>query len=308
MTATLSLTAPAGAPTLQSARRLPRSIGDSPNALLYVSISTTATVSFTTTPSFTFTFPGSATPPPGTYYVAIDDPTNASGWQLFEGPATTFLGLGSNTADTVLLSPNATSFTFAGNQTYLFVLFWTAVPLPTPTASPSPTPSLTPTPTAAPTSSPTAGPTPTPPPPSPSPSPPTPSPSPSTPAPTPTPTATPAIALLASTPCTNASNCLQFQVTPPTAMFEVFTASEPGYAGTFTATNWSCTLGNGNTTAHVATLENTTASAGSPGGAATFTVAATDVGSCTVTISDSKSPANSALMTIQVASVSFGFQ
>lgn len=274
---TLSANEPSGTPVLSSAQRLARSVGGSPTGLLYATITSNATVSFATTPSFTFTLSSGASQPIGPTYVALD---SGNGWQFLLGPGTTQLPLGGS-SESFSFTAAATSFTLVQGVTYVFAFYSTAA-TPAPTASPSPTP--TPSPTASPT--------------------PTPSP---TPSPSPTPTPLPGVQLSASTPCTSGPTCLQFQV-EGSPVVGTFTASEFGYAGTFTASDLSCTVGSGNTTGSVASLQNATATPGSAGGPATFGVIGTDVGSCTVLISDSKNPVNRALMTIQVASVSFGLQ
>ncbi len=155
-TAQLALTAPAGAPTLQSATRLPRAIGTTNlTALLFIALTPTATLSFPSTPSFTFTFPSGFALAAGTAaYIAEYDPTQPSaGWQPFLGPGTL-------SGTTIAFAAVSRSVTFQANQTYLFVLFTTGAVIGVPTAAPSPTP--TPTPTATPTSKASATPTPTP--------------------------------------------------------------------------------------------------------------------------------------------------
>lgn len=146
---TLSASVPSSAPTLSSAARLPRAVGGSPYGLLYVTLEATATVTFPTSPSFTFTLPANITVLAGdSTYVALYDPTNPSlGWQLLTAP-------GNQSGQTFTFTPASSSFTFAANQVYAFAFFSTAQPIIVATPSPSPSPTLSPTPTPSPQASP----------------------------------------------------------------------------------------------------------------------------------------------------------
>ncbi len=206
---------PSPAPALQSTARAPRNIGATGiTGIAYVSFTSSANITFPTTPAFTFILQGTqqtglaAT----SAYVAFYDPAAPGGWKTLLGPVT--IGGGS------------TTWTFPGGQypttfkagvTYVYALFiatgtvTTPSPAPTGSPTPTPTPSSTPTPGATPTVTPTPGTTATP---KPTPTPvvtatptakptatPTPKPTATpTPSPTPTPTlqAAPAIGLLSA--------------------------------------------------------------------------------------------------------------
>ena len=140
--AQLLATLPTGLPTVQSSTRLPRAIGTTQlTSLLFIGFTApAATLTFTSTPSFTFVFPAGFALVSGTQaYVGVYDPTqSAAGWQTFLGP-----GVVSGT--TITFASVARSVTFQANQTYYFVLFTTGVVIGVPTAAPTTTPTTTPT-------------------------------------------------------------------------------------------------------------------------------------------------------------------
>ena len=148
--ATLSivLSGSTSSPALQNMARRPQSIGASGIVgLAYVSFTPTATVSFPTTPSFTFVVNGQPTlVSPTQGYIAFYDPASSSGWTTLLGPLT--IG-GSSTTWSFAGGPYP--LTFKAGTTYVFALFTAAsavaTPTPTPTASPTPTPSPSPSPT-----------------------------------------------------------------------------------------------------------------------------------------------------------------
>jgi hypothetical protein len=145
--AQLLATQPATAPVLQSATRLPRAIGTAQlQPLLFITLTPTATISFGTTPAFTFALGAGLTiVPPAQAYVAYYDPANAAaGWQNLIGPATP----GSNplAAPTLTFASNAKALTFQANQTYVFVLFTTAAAIAVPTPAPAAAGNATPGP------------------------------------------------------------------------------------------------------------------------------------------------------------------
>jgi len=165
---------PSPAPALQSTARAPRNIGATGiTGIAYVSFTSSANITFPTTPAFTFILQGTqqtgiaAT----SAYVAFYDPAAPGGWKTLLGPVT--IGGGATTW-TFPGGPYPT--TFKAGVTYVYALFiatgTVTTPSPVPTATPSPvatptvtptpgtTPTVTPTPAITPTSKPTATPTP----------------------------------------------------------------------------------------------------------------------------------------------------
>jgi hypothetical protein len=148
LTLTLAATQPAGTPAVQTIKHRPQTIGSTGIATVaFVTIASSATVTFGTTPTFTFTVPGGAAILGQVSYLALYDPsaTPQPGWTTFAGPGT--------------VSGNTITFTGSGgNQqlksgvTYDIVLFTTTSALPTP--SPNPTATAAPTPTPVPTATP----------------------------------------------------------------------------------------------------------------------------------------------------------
>ena len=173
ITAVMSTALPAGVPALKSVRRAPRDIGAGGiSGLTYVTLTSNASVSFGSSPQFTFTAVTQSlltTATPG-YIAFYDASAAANGWTTILGPVT--IG-GANTSWTFPAA--ALPVTFKPATTYVYALFTATSAVATP--SPSPAPTATPSPTAvpsatpAPTSTPTATPTRTPVPPTPTPTP-----------------------------------------------------------------------------------------------------------------------------------------
>jgi subtilisin family serine protease len=137
-TANLLLTA-TNAATLQSSSRLLKAIGGNLDPLAYITLQTTATVTFQSWPSFAFFLPaGFALPAGAALYLAYDPGDVAGNWSTLAGPAT-------SSGSVVTLAPGTGPVTFVAGTTYAFALFATAQVLvaATPTPSPSPIPSPT---------------------------------------------------------------------------------------------------------------------------------------------------------------------
>ena len=136
--ATLAASAPAGTPIVASTARRPLAIGGNLTAVLYVAFTANATLTFPSTPGFTFS---GVTVPVGTNaYVGLYDPTNSS-WTTFAGPA------GVN-GTTLTFAGVARPVTFVAGDAYAFAVFITTqsltAPTPAPQATPTPTPSPSP--------------------------------------------------------------------------------------------------------------------------------------------------------------------
>ena len=144
----LANTNPTGGAGLSAAARLPKAIGGSLDPLVYVTISTSSTVTFANWPSFTFSLPNLSLPAGAALYLAYDPGDTAGNWSTLAGPAP----IVNNTVTFASAGP----VTFTAGVTYAFSLFATAqaliVPTPTPSASPTRTASPTPSPSPAPTS------------------------------------------------------------------------------------------------------------------------------------------------------------
>jgi subtilisin family serine protease len=126
-TVTLSAATPSGVAVVTSANRLPASIGGTLTPLAYVSMTSSASLTFPTYPSFTFVFPTSMTFASGTsIYLAL---YNASGstWTTLAGPATIS---GSTVSFAMIPGPD----TLTAGATQTFAIFSTAQSL-TPTAA-----------------------------------------------------------------------------------------------------------------------------------------------------------------------------
>jgi hypothetical protein len=123
LTVSVSDTQPAGTPVVQSARRMPKTIGGQGlTVLAYVTVTPNTTVSFASSPAFTVTLP--ALPTRQTFsYVAAYDPTNAAlGWQVLGAPAAE--------SGTLLTFPTTpSSATLTGGVTYDFAAFSVDAPL-----------------------------------------------------------------------------------------------------------------------------------------------------------------------------------
>ena len=127
-----SVNPPTGTPTVQAAKRkMPRAIGGSLSPIGYIVVTPASTVSFASTPTFSFVFAAGALPPSGSnLYVGLYDPTQASlGW-------TTFLGPGSLNGQTVSFASTVQPVTLQASVSYTFALFSTTQTLATPTPMP----------------------------------------------------------------------------------------------------------------------------------------------------------------------------
>ena len=165
VTITASTVPASGIPTLQSIARKPKSVSGAPG-LLYLSVLSDGSLTFTGYPTFSFVLPASVAITSGQlFYVALyssDQPTLG-----YAGPiAGSTIGTNASGQHTLTFSSAFNQgFAIAKGTTYEFVVFTiaTALPTPTPTNSPTATPIATATPTLAPTATPTATtPTPTP--------------------------------------------------------------------------------------------------------------------------------------------------
>jgi hypothetical protein len=168
ITVTLSATQPGGTPTVQSMRRRPQTIGGVGLVpLAFLTFTSPTALTFSSTPSFSFTVPAAAVNAGQIPYLAYYDPTASpqTGWNTFAGPATV-----SGTTVTFPAMNGISGLGSTAGVTYDIVLFTvtSALTTPTPTPATSPTASPTASPTGSPTSTPTATPMPTP---TPSPSP-----------------------------------------------------------------------------------------------------------------------------------------
>ena len=208
LSATLQATLPATFPQVQSVRRRPATIGaNALQAMAFVTIMPSATVTFPTSLSFTFVSPVPLSANT-VAYVAEFDPTNAAaGWTAILGPGAISAG------NAVTFDATPQPLTLAGGVTYGFALVVVPQTLPSPTPAPTLVPSPTPSPTPAP--SPTPSPTPS-----------------STPAPSATPTSSPtpmptSAPLGAPSVSPATVNIVSTQV-PVTA-----TVSEPGYTSSY---------------------------------------------------------------------------
>lgn len=129
VTLTLSGSAPSGTPTVMSAHRVRAVLGEDPSALAFVSSTSSGTVTFLSSPQFTFTLP--STPQSGTLFaLALYDPTNPSaGWQLFAGPV--------SASGTTVTFASTSGITLNAGVVYAFALYTSATLTP-PTPIPSP--------------------------------------------------------------------------------------------------------------------------------------------------------------------------
>ena len=125
----LANTNPTGA-GLSASARLPKAIGGSLDPLVYVTLTTSSTLTFATWPSFTFLLPALSLPPGAALYLGYDPGNAAGNWSTLAGPA----AIANNT---VTFAP-AGPVTFTAGVTYAFALFATAQVLIAPTPSPSP--------------------------------------------------------------------------------------------------------------------------------------------------------------------------
>lgn len=138
VTATLSTSAPTGVPVPQSRRAkvtkektTPSDLGTAVNPLVYLTISSTAQISFANAPSFVFALPSNVSVPAGSSaYVIYYDPNGSIGWINLLGP-------GAVSGHDITFNGVPTGFTFKANTPYVFALALTIAPLPT--VAPSPT-------------------------------------------------------------------------------------------------------------------------------------------------------------------------
>jgi hypothetical protein len=133
---------------VQASSRLPKAIGGSLDPLAYVTLTTTATVTFAVWPTFTFVLPAGFSLPSGAaLYLGYNPGDTAANWSTLAGPGTIAAAINGLS---VTFAPLTGPVTFASGTTYAFALFATAQALvaPRPTPSPSPSPSPTPSPTA----------------------------------------------------------------------------------------------------------------------------------------------------------------
>jgi hypothetical protein len=152
VTFTLSATQPGGSPVVQSLRRSPQTIGGTGTTpVVFMTLTSTVTVTLGATPSYSFTVPAGTIGAGEISYLAVYDPTAnpQTGWSTFAGPGTV-------SGNTVTFAGTAGSDQLTSGVTYDIVLFTVTSALPTPSGAPTATPVPTPSPTASPSPSPTA--------------------------------------------------------------------------------------------------------------------------------------------------------
>jgi len=91
VTVTLSATQPGGTPTVQSMRRRPQTIGGVGLVpLAFITLTSPTSLTFTSSPSFSFSVPAAAVNAGQIPYLAYYDPTASpqTGWNTFDGPGT----------------------------------------------------------------------------------------------------------------------------------------------------------------------------------------------------------------------------
>jgi subtilisin family serine protease len=137
--AALVLSTTTTGPALAASSRLPKSIGGILNAIEYISLTPSATLTFSSWPTFTFVLPsGSSVASGGSLYLAYNPGNTASGWTTLAGPAAV-------NGTTVTFTPSTTiASTFTSGTVYEFALLSTAEFL-TPSAAPSSTATAAPT-------------------------------------------------------------------------------------------------------------------------------------------------------------------
>ena len=165
MNVALLATPPPGVFAPQSKRRnsagmvavpkIRETVGGNPTSLVYVTVTSSATVGFSNEPAFTFTLPAGTTIPSGasTYLLFFDPYQSSTGWIAAPLPATV-------SGQTVTFPSAKSGVSFQANTEYVYALAYTTSPIPT--ASPAPAPTATPTnaPTSAPSATPAPGATP----------------------------------------------------------------------------------------------------------------------------------------------------
>ena len=143
----LSSTNPVAGAALSASARLPKAIGGSLDPLVYVTLTTTATVTFANWPLFTFVLPSGITLPAGAaYYLGYNPGDTAGNWS-------TLSNVYSANGNGITFSPVG-PVTFTAGVTYAFSLFATAQVLVPATPSPSPSPARTASPALSPSPSP----------------------------------------------------------------------------------------------------------------------------------------------------------
>lgn len=118
----ITTTLPSGVASPASAmKRKPATIGATVNPLVYLVLTPSANVNFTSSPTFSFTLPGGTTLAAGSSaFVAFYDPAqSASGW-------VTVLGPGAVSGQTIAFPGAAGVFSLKAGTPYVFVLFTTA--------------------------------------------------------------------------------------------------------------------------------------------------------------------------------------
>jgi subtilisin family serine protease len=135
LTATLSGTNPVSAAPA-AVKRLPRTIGTAAvNPIAYLSLTATAAVAFSTTPTLRFTLPDGISAPNGYWAALFDTSQPSAGWNVIEGPV-------SISGTTVTFADSSSGFAMQANVQYVVVLFAPGGVYPTtaPSATPIPTP------------------------------------------------------------------------------------------------------------------------------------------------------------------------
>jgi subtilisin family serine protease len=127
----LSASNPSG-PAVTGSARLPQAIGGALTPLAYVTLTASASLKFSTWPTFTFALPaGFALAPGGALYLAWNPGDITGNWSTLAGPVAV-------SGSTVTFTPS-TSASFAAGTTYAFALLSTSQVL-VPTTPPTPSP------------------------------------------------------------------------------------------------------------------------------------------------------------------------
>ena len=142
-----SASAPTSLPAIAALARAPQAAGDKHSPLLFISVTSSATITFAGAATFAFAIPN--LPSNVTFSLASLDPTASPIAWSYGGSVSVS---GSNVSITT-----ATGFTLKAGVTYYFALVTIPVgasPAPTQTPAPSPAPTSTPTPVPTPTPTP----------------------------------------------------------------------------------------------------------------------------------------------------------
>jgi hypothetical protein len=143
MNAVLQTSLPSGTSAPQEAKRqiaAARPLSTTYSGLVYLVISTTDTVGFSSAPSFQYTLPAGTTVPTGSYaYLLYWDPyvSGSTGWIPLLGP-------GAVSGQTVTFPSVQTGVQFNADTQYIFALAVTTHPQPTASPAPIPTPTINP--------------------------------------------------------------------------------------------------------------------------------------------------------------------